>query len=55
MGINYKKIFQDILTLKFPQDVELYKIVSNREIKNSYDVIRLNKLIFGDELNVNKH
>ena len=55
MGINYKKIFQDILDLKFPEKKELQTIVLEREIMDSYDVLSLNKLIFGDESKENKH
>ena len=55
MNINYKKIFQDILELKFPENKELYTIVSEREINNSYDVLSLNRLIFGNENKENKH
>ena len=55
MSINYKKIFQDILELKFPENKELYTIVSEREINNSYDVLSLNRLIFGNENKENKH
>lgn len=55
MNINYKKIFQDILDLKFPEKKELRTIVLEREITNFYDVLSLNKLIFGDENTENKH
>ena len=55
MSINYKKIFQDILDLKFPEKQELHTIVLEREINDSYDVLSLNRLIFGDENKENKH
>lgn len=55
MNINYKKIFQDILDLKFPEKQELHTIVLEREITDFYDVLSLNKLIFGDENKENKH
>jgi len=55
MSINYKKIFQDILDLKFPEKQELHTIVLEREIADFYDVLSLNKLIFGDENKENKH
>ena len=55
MSINYKKIFQDILDLKFPEKQELYTIVLEREINDSYDVLSLNRLIFGDENKENKN
>ena len=55
MSINYKKIFQDILDLKFPENKELYTIVSEKEINDYYDVLNLNKLIFGDQNKNNKH
>ena len=55
MSINYKKIFQDILDIKFPEKTELHTIVLEREITDSYDVLSLNKLIFGDENKENKH
>lgn len=55
MSINYKRIFQDILDLKFPEKQELHTIVLEREITDFYDVLRLNKLIFGDENKENKH
>ena len=55
MSINYKKIFQDILDLKFPEKKELHTIVLEREINDSYDVLSLNKLIFGDKNRENKH
>lgn len=55
MSINYKRIFQDILDLKFPEKQELHTIVLEREITDFYDVLSLNKLIFGDEIKENKH
>lgn len=55
MSINYKQIFQDILDLKFPEKKELRTIVLEREITDFYDVLSLNKLIFGDENKENKH
>ena len=55
MSINYKKIFQDILDIKFPEKKELHTIVSEKEINDFYDVLNLNKIIFGDENKENKH
>lgn len=55
MSINYKKIFQDILDLKFPEKKELRTIVLEKEIVDFYDVLSLNKLIFGEESKENKH
>ena len=55
MSINYKRIFQDILDLKFPEKKELRAIVLENEINDSYDVLSLNKMIFGDENKENKH
>jgi len=55
MNINYKRIFQDILDLKFPEKQELYAIVLEKEITDFYDVLNLNRLIFGDESKENKH
>lgn len=55
MSINYKKIFQDILDLKFPEKKELHTIVLEKEITDFYDVLNLNRLIFGDEIKENKH
>lgn len=55
MSINYKKIFQDVLDIKFPEKKELRAIVSQREINDFYDVLSLNKMIFGDESKENKH
>lgn len=46
MSINYKKIFQDVLDIKFPEKKELRAIVSQREINDFYDVLSLNKTIF---------
>jgi len=55
MNINYKRIFQDIIDIKFPEKQELHTIVLEREITDFYDVLSLNKLIFGDENKANKH
>lgn len=55
MSINYKKIFQDILDLKFPEKKELKTIILERKITDFYDVLSLNTLIFGDEIKENKH
>ncbi|MEG0915987.1 MAG: helix-turn-helix domain-containing protein [Myroides sp.] len=55
MSINYKRIFQDILDLKFPEKKELRAIVLEKEINDFYDVLSLHKMIFGDENKVNKH
>lgn len=55
MSINYKRIFQDILDLKFPEKKELRAIVLEKEINDFYDVLSLNKMIFGDENKENKH
>lgn len=55
MSINYKRIFQDILDLKFPEKKELRTVVLEREINDFYDVLSLNKMIFGDENKENKH
>lgn len=55
MSINYKKIFQDILDLKFPEKKELRTVVLEKEIIDFYDVLSLNKMIFGDEIKENKH
>lgn len=55
MSINYKKIFQDILDIKFPEKKELRAIVLQREINDFYDVLSLNKMIFGDESKENNH
>jgi len=55
MSINYKKIFQDILDIKFPEKTELHTIVSEKEINDFYDVLSLNKIIFGTENKENKH
>lgn len=53
--INYKKIFQDILEYKFPENVELKRIVLEKQLTNYHDVLVLNKLIFGEEIKENKH
>jgi hypothetical protein len=53
--INYKKIFQDAIELKYPEKRELYSLILEKEIADCYDVLRLNKLIFGAENTVNKH
>lgn len=55
MSINYKRIFQDILDLKFPENKELRAVVLEKEINDFYDVLSLNKIIFGDENKGNKH
>lgn len=55
MSIHYKKIFHDILDMKFPEKAELHRIVLERDINDFYDVLSLNKLIFGEENKDNKH
>lgn len=55
MSINYKKIFHDILDIKFPEKTELRRIVLEKEVIDFYDVLSLNKLIFGEEIKKNKH
>ena len=55
MTINYKKIFRDIVEFKFPDKSELKALVLEKEIIDFYDVLVLNRLIFGDDIKVNKH
>lgn len=55
MSINYKKIFRDIIEFKFPEKSELRAIVLEKEIVDFYDVLVLNRLIFGEENKDNKH
>lgn len=53
--INYKKIFQDAIELKYPEKKELCSLILTKEISDFYDVLRINKLIFGTDNKTNKH
>ena len=45
--INYKKIYQDILDMKFPEKKEQCLSVLNKKELSMLDVIDLNQKIFG--------
>lgn len=49
---NYKKIYYDILTIKFPDKKEqcLLFFQDQKENLSDLDVIKLNKIIFGKEI-----
>lgn len=44
---NYKKIYIDMISRKFPEKLEDCRIVLNKSILNSMDIIDLQKKLFG--------
>jgi len=46
---NYKMIFTDIITKKFPQKKELCQSILRKEKLSSLDVLKLNRLLFETE------
>ncbi|RNA63344.1 helix-turn-helix domain-containing protein [Chryseobacterium nematophagum] len=45
--INYKRIYSDILDLKYPEKKQVCQIILNKEKLLAMDIIELNKRIFG--------
>ncbi|WP_160139960.1 helix-turn-helix domain-containing protein [Chryseobacterium sp. c4a] len=52
---DYKRLYMDILELKFPEKKEICAEVLNKEELETLDVIMLNTMIFGDRINNQKH
>ena len=50
---NYKKIFNDLLVLKFPDKKEQCLIFLNKKELSRLDIIKLNKIIFGENISEN--
>jgi ATP/maltotriose-dependent transcriptional regulator MalT len=44
---DYKRIYQDILTIKYPEKKELCQEILSKAVLKSLDIIKLNNLIFG--------
>jgi DNA-binding transcriptional regulator YiaG len=52
-SINYKRIFQDILTEKFPNKIpECQSLLAKRKL-SALDIITLNQIIFGTKTQEN--
>ena len=49
----YKKIFTDMLELKFPDKKEQCLFFLNKEELSELDVLKLNKIIFGEDVSEN--
>jgi hypothetical protein len=50
---DYKKIFNDLLALKFPDKKEQCLLFLNKKELSRLDVITLNKIIFGENISEN--
>lgn len=50
-GPNYKLIFEDILNDLYPEKKELCTKILSKENLNIFDILTLNKIIFGNSLN----
>ncbi len=50
-GPNYKIIFEDILNDLYPEKKDLCAKILSKENLNIFDILNLNKLIFGNSLN----
>ncbi|KXH82796.1 hypothetical protein [Chryseobacterium kwangjuense] len=46
---DYKKIYQDILRIKYPEKTEACKNILKKRHLTSMDVVLLNEIIFGKE------
>ncbi|PWN57924.1 transposase [Chryseobacterium viscerum] len=44
---DYKRIYKDIINMKFPDKMDLCKVLFEKEILSTLDIIILNKIVFG--------
>lgn len=44
---DYRKIYSDIIEMKYPEKKEACKDILSKKALNSLDIIRLNRLVFG--------
>lgn len=46
---DYKKIYRDLVVIKFPEKINLCKEFLDKEQLSTLDIIELNKIIFGNK------
>ncbi|MGU9940420.1 helix-turn-helix domain-containing protein, partial [Empedobacter brevis] len=46
---DYKKIYEDILNIKYPEKKEICQGILNKTTLSTFDVIALNRKIFGEK------
>jgi regulatory protein YycH of two-component signal transduction system YycFG len=44
---NYKKIFQDIIKMKFPDKLSVCSSILSKEELSVLDILKINRLLFG--------
>ncbi|WP_434981069.1 helix-turn-helix domain-containing protein [Daejeonia sp. YH14] len=53
--INYKRIFIDIISQKFPEKKEICKTIAEKKHLSGVDIIEINEKIFGNNAQNQRH
>lgn len=46
-GPDYKTIYKDLIYKKYPEKINLFHLLFNKDFISSIEIVRLNKILFG--------